>query len=181
MTQPFLPKLPYLVYLTPKGLLSYEQNIKKYDSLKEKAIDIWVVNSETQFQEISMCHRLFLKNNFLESIDFAKYSDLKPGKQIIYLPSHLRIEANLLDFGVQFGFVTSKKSEDFVFCRYFSNYSMFSLRTLSCSEATTYRNLYVLKTHDDKIVKWWMKRIKEEQESEQFKSMQEDVWARLGR
>jgi hypothetical protein len=174
-----MPTLPFIVYLTSKGLLGFEQNIDRFESIKSSSVDIWVINDPSQFLEIQKCQRLYLYNNNLGKIVSSIYQKLKPGTQILYLPQHLKDEADIRNTQIQFGFVTSKKNEDQVYCRYYNVYDLTTLRTLSCSERADIRDIFILNTMKPEIVKYWLSYISEE--DKKYKSQKEETWLRLQR
>ena len=70
---------------------------------------------------------------------------LKPGTQILYVPAHAEGDEGHLD--VEMGFVTSMHfSGVAVFCRYWSKYSRYELRTTANSELTLLKRIVVRDT-----------------------------------
>jgi len=174
-----MPTFPFIVYLTLTGLLGFEQNLKKFETIKSKSADIWVVNDSSQFKEIQKCQRLYLSNNNLGKIVPSIYRNLKAGTQILYLPTHLKEKADICNMEIQFGFVTSKKNNNQVYCRYYSIYDLTTLRTLSCSERANLDDIYILKTMEPNIVKYWLKYISLDEKK--YAKQQEEAWLRLER
>jgi len=174
-----MPVFPFIVYLTSAGLLGFEQNLKKFETMKSTSVDIWVVNDRSQFEEIQKCQRLYLYNNNLGKIIPSVYRNLKAGTQILYLPTHLKENADIRNMEIQFGFVTSKKNNNQIYCRYYSIYDLTTLRTLSCSECANIGDVYVLKTMEPEIVKYWLKYIALDEKK--YAKQQEEAWLRLQR
>ena len=93
----------------------------------------------------------------------ANPKDIKPGTQIVYVPSHLRDQIKIpADYwkveGVEFGFVTSVRN-DVAFCRYFYSKTSEALRTIANSEATPLFLLDVYYHHRDNLINSLMKMI----------------------
>lgn len=181
MNTTLMLEFPFIIYLNPDGTIGYSQNVYDYDTLSSSKIDIWVVNHISQFSEISKLHRLFLINNQVEKIHSAKLSQLRQGTQILYLPSHLTNKADLMNKEVQFGFVTSKKQNGTIYCRYFSQYDLRTLRTLSCSEQSPIQNLYVLNTVEKEVVKTWISYIDNEEKRIAKMIEDQEPWVRTNR
>ena len=170
---------PFMVYLNANGTIGFRKDFEKYDEYKLTKIDVWVVNNRSQFEEIGKLHRLYLQNNSVIKIKKAKIHDLKRGTQIVYLPTHLQNNAELSNTDIQFGFVTSMKNPGAVFCRYFSKYDLSLLRTLSCSEQANISDVYLLNTFENKVVKYWINYI--DQQEEAYKKLIEEgdpLWLR---
>lgn len=90
-------------------------------------------------------------------------SDLKPGTQILYIPSHADGDPNHKD--CEAGFVTSvMETKDFAFCRYWRTRDSNELRTRANSEATPIINLVVEKARPQFLVEEIMKWIEEKNE-----------------
>ncbi len=68
---------------------------------------------------------------------------MKRGQQIIYVPNH----ADGIDHpDCEKGFVSSMPNKDAAFCRYWSKYPPYGLRTLANSELTPIANLVIQDT-----------------------------------
>ena len=76
---------------------------------------------------------------------------MKPGTQIVYVPTHAH--GNLGHEDVEHGFVTSVHvAGDYAYCRFWSKYHPDELRTKSCSELTPIDMLLVTNTHPQSVV-----------------------------
>ena len=172
-------KFPFIMYMSNKGELGFSPDFQKYDELKEKNVDIWVVNDRSQFADIQTCHRLFLKHNSLFKITKPDIKKLRRGTQIVYLPTHLLKDADISNLDIQFGFVTSHKGPEHIFCRYFSRHDLSTLRTLSCSEGAYLENIYMLNTFEKPVIKFWLKYIDDQEKT--YKKQLAEPWIRLER
>lgn len=174
-------KFPFLIYLNSNGTLGFSQNVYDYQDMKPNKIDVWVVNHRSQYEEIVTLHRLYLANNVINKIKHAKIHQLHRGTQIVYLPQHLIDKADLNNKEIQFGFVTSVK-KDIVYCRYFSQYDLTTLRTVSCSERSPIENLYLLNTVERCIVRRWVRYINNQEKQFMDEIRKENQsWIRLER
>lgn len=81
---------------------------------------------------------------------------LKPGDQIIYIPTHAKGDKNHPD--CELGFVTSIPLDSkSAFCRYWSKYDSDALRTTANSEATPMDMLQLHKTKPLQVIVEMMK------------------------
>lgn len=159
--------LPLLVSLNSKSKkIVFDSDIgsEHFKKVKENSIDCWTICTSLQFAEIQKCIRIYLKANLLTSISSVGDKKLERGQQVIYVPSHLRYNADIENPDIQFGFVTSEKNNT-VFCRYFGYPDFSTLRTLSCSESCNKKDLYILEVFDQNIVNLWLKYIKEQDDT----------------
>jgi len=76
-------------------------------------------------------------------------SGLKRGTQIVYIPQHAEGDRNHKD--VEEGFVTSVRGNS-AFCRYWSKYDRYQLRTKANSESTSIRDLVIEATRTQDII-----------------------------
>ena len=86
--------------------------------------------------------------------------EIKPGTQILYIPSHCDSDENHQD--VELGFVTSQRG-DTVFCRYWSRWEQDTLRTTANSEGTPIECIVIKDSMPQLIVDEMMEKIKREQ------------------
>ena len=75
---------------------------------------------------------------------------MKPGTQIIYIPRHAEGDADHPD--AETGFVTSMKTNDFAWCRYWSRHFPGELRTKANSELTSTAQLVTRDTVPQGVV-----------------------------
>ena len=93
----------------------------------------------------------------------AKLSELKPGIQIVYIPSHAN--GRLDHPNSEEGFVTSTKNigvTEIAYCRFWSKYHD-GLRTKANSEACNAKWLVVKDTHSQKRVDRLLQEIEDNQ------------------
>ncbi len=173
---------PLLVILSNKGQLQFEQNIDLHDKYKAKksTIDLWVINHQIQYPDVEKCHRLFLMYNKVKDIQKATTNNLTTGTQIIYVPTHLLSNPDILNMEILFGFVTSVR-EQVAFCRFYDKYGLHSLRTMSCSESVNIdRNLFLFDTRTKNFVNQWIRTIRKDEKAIR-KMYKEPKWITIRR
>ena len=174
-------KYPLLVVLSNTGILHFHQDINAFGEFKSQksTVDAWVVNFYQQYEAVDKCHRIFLLYNRVKNIIPATKNNLATGSQVIYVPSHLVADPDILNPQIQFGFVTSVSlTKGMAFCH--SSIDLATLRTLSCSELAPISNLFLLNTRYKKDINHWMSMI-DRDEKKIRKEYQDPEWIRIRR
>lgn len=176
-------KYPLLVVLSNTGILHFHQDINLFGEFKSQksTVDAWIVNFYQQYEAVNKCHRIFLLYNRVHYIVPATKENLTTRSQIIYVPSHLVADPDILNPQIQFGFVTSvSTTKEMAFCRFHSNLDLAVLRTMSCSELAPISNLFLLNTRYKKDIDRWIAKI-DSDEKKIRKEYQDPEWIRIRR